>query len=105
MKTRGFDTDATRLGDRVEINDHVVLVMKLRADSVPGRTHTASCTLCRQNQLAQGAASSPALGALGFFANDKLAEVSVRRHIKAHEDGGVMVHIVNIPELEKGVKS
>lgn len=86
------------------LNGHIVLTMPLRENAVPGRTHTASCTLCRYQQTLTGRRSNPDAGTLGFFRSAELRDSFVKQHVEAHRQKGEEVHIVNLPARKPAVQ-
>lgn len=92
-----YDLRDTELGERVTLQGHIVLAMPLTAGAMPGRTHTATCTLCRDRRMAQGEGGGPTVGALGFFVNEGHMIKIVNNHIKAHQEQGSLVHVVYLP--------
>jgi hypothetical protein len=82
------------------LNGHIVLTMPLRPGLVEGRTHTASCTLCRGQQLAaHGRKTAGIAGTLGWFKSRELRDTFVKQHVAVHKKRGEEVHIVNLPEV------
>lgn len=92
-----YEVKDTPLGERVVINGYVILTMPLRVGAMAGRTHTASCTLCRDRLIAQGHQGGSALGALGFFRNEHHRDSIVGNHLKLHENQGDLMYVVHLP--------
>lgn len=82
----------------VTVNGHIVLTMPLRPGVLLGRTHTATCTLCRDKQIAAGHAKGSNLGQVGFFKSESHRDLAVKAHVARHKSHGEEVHIVNLPE-------
>lgn len=91
-------------GGVVTLNGHIVLTMPLRENAVPGRTHTASCTLCRYQQTLTGRRGNPDAGTLGFFRSEAHKNTFVKQHVEAHRKKGEEVHIVNLPARKPAVQ-
>jgi hypothetical protein len=85
-------------GERLIVNAYVILTMPLREGALPGRTHTASCTLCRDRLVAAGERDLRTAGALGFFRSQEHRDLFVQVHADKHEADGDMVHIINLPD-------
>jgi hypothetical protein len=97
MKPTEFTTEDTIIGDRIHISGHIVLTMPLRKGVLPGRSHTASCTLCRDRLVKAGQRPDSTAGALGFFQNENHRDMVVNGHVENHAAVGDMVHVVNLP--------
>lgn len=81
----------------VTLDGHIVMSMPLREGAVPGRTHTATCTLCRDKQIAAGRKPGNHLGLVGFFKSSDHRTLAVKTHVARHKKHGEKVHIVNLP--------
>ncbi len=92
-----YDIKDTELGEQVILQGHIILAMPLTPGAMAGRSHTASCTLCRDRRMAQGEGGGPTVGALGFFVNEGHMIKVVNNHVKAHQSQGDLVHIVYLP--------